>query len=212
MSSRPSAGGEQGAHWDERYRDPRYLFGERPNDFLVEAEIMLPRRSRLLVLGDGEGRNGVWLAQQGHQVTTVDLSAVGVGKAQSLAQARGATIDAHVADLNDFLDDPVSAGPWDGVVSIFCHLPAELRARVGRELSARLSPRGLLILEAYTPAQLSMGSGGPSDEVVLLTRDRVQHDWGTLQLDVRLVERRIFEGPGHQGLSSVIQVLGQPKH
>ncbi len=198
-------------HWNERYRDPRYLFGERPNDFLVEAEIMLGRGSRLLVIGDGEGRNGVWLAQQGHQVTTVDLSEVGVAKSRALAQARGVELDAHVANLTDFLDQPASAGPWDGVVSIFCHLPPEVRSQISPELATRLAPRGLLILEAYTPAQIGLGSGGPSDESVLLTRDRVEHDWGSLQLDIRLVERRIFEGPGHQGLSSVIQVLGQPR-
>ncbi|WP_203568307.1 SAM-dependent methyltransferase [Aestuariimicrobium ganziense] len=196
-------------HWDERYRDERYLFGERPNDFLVEAEIMLPRRSRVLVLGDGEGRNGVWLAQQGHDVTTVDLSEVGAAKARRLAESRGVTIEAHVADLAKFVGSPAARGPWDGIVSIFCHLPAALRAEVGRALTPELSARGSLIIESYTPAQIGLGTGGPSDESVLLTRDRVLADWPDLVLDCKVLERRIFEGHGHQGLSAVIQVLGR---
>jgi len=200
----------QRQRWDERYADDRYLFGERPNDFLVQAEIMLPRHSRVLVLGDGEGRNGVWLAQQGHQVVTVDISEVGVAKARRLAASKSVEIDFHVADLADFVDDEASAGPWDGIVSIFCHLPPELRRRVAQALSPRLSDRGKLIMEAYTPAQLSLGTGGPPDESLLMTRERVLRDWPDLVLDVRVLERRIFEGHGHQGLSAVVQVLGQP--
>jgi SAM-dependent methyltransferase len=201
-------------HWDARYDDPRYLFGERPNDFLVEAEVMIPRRSRdeggrVLVLADGEGRNGVWLARQGHRVTTVDFSAVAVDKALALADRAQVTIEAHVADLAEFVDSEAASGEWDGLVVIFVHLPAELRRAVAEALSPRLSERGVMILEGFTPAQLSMGTGGPSDEALLYTRERVLADWPDLQLDVRLVERRVFEGPGHRGLSSVVQVLGR---
>lgn len=73
-----------------------------------------------------------------------------------------------------------------------------------------MSPHGLLILEAYTPAQLSLGTGGPADDELLMTRERALADWPGWRLDIKLVERRIFEGMAHQGLSSVIQVLGQP--
>ncbi|MGJ6980933.1 class I SAM-dependent methyltransferase [Aestuariimicrobium soli] len=200
--------------WDERYRDPRYLFGERPNDFLVEAEVMIPRRSateggRVLVLADGEGRNGVWLARQGHRVTTVDFSAVGVDKARRLAAAQGVELDAHVADLADFIDEPAAEGPWDAIVLVFVHLPQDLRRRVAAALTPRLGERGVVIIEGYTPAQLSLGTGGPQDESLMYTRERVISDWPGLRLDVRVTERRIFEGPGHQGLSAVVQVLGQ---
>lgn len=194
--------------WDERYAHPNFVFGYRPNDFLKANELMLPRRGRVVVLGDGEGRNGVWLAQQGHQVTTVDLSRVGVAKARGLAAERGVEIDAHVGDLSTWLDTDAAQGPWDGIVSIFCHLPPELRRRVAAALCPRLSPRGLLLLEAYTPAQIGLGTGGPPNEQLLYTPPRVEADWGELLLDVKLVERRIFEGMGHQGLSSVVQVLG----
>ncbi|MEL4504250.1 class I SAM-dependent methyltransferase [Luteococcus sp. H138] len=197
--------------WNSRYSHPNYLYGYRPNDFLVAAEVMLRRGSRVLVLGDGEGRNGVWLAQKGHQVTTVDISEVGAAKARTLAGERGVTLDIQVADLADWVHGPAAQGPWDGIVSIFCHLPAELRRGVADALTPQLAAQGKLIMETYTPAQPSMGTGGPKNPEVLLTRQNVLDEWPGLDLDVRMVERRIFEGMGHQGLSSVLQVLGLRK-
>ena len=197
--------------WDDRYDHPNYFYGFRPNDFLVTAEVMVRRRGRVLVLGDGEGRNGVWLAQKGHDVTTVDISEVGARKARVLAQERGVELDIQVADLADWVQGAAALGPWDAIVSIFCHLPSGLRYDVARALTPQLAPTGKLIMEAYTPAQPSMGSGGPKNEDLLMTRQKVVNDWPGLLLDVRITERRIFEGMGHQGLSSVIQVLGQPR-
>lgn len=197
------------AAWDDRYEHPNHLFGYKPNDFLKANELLLRRGSRVLCLGDGEGRNGVWLAERGHHVTSVDYSAVAVRKAQVWAAERGVGIDARVADLAEWIHAPAAAGPWDAVVSIFCHLPPPLRTRVGQAFVRAMAPGGWLLLEAYTPAQLQLGTGGPRTEEVLMTRERVLEDWAGLVLDVKLVERRIFEGMGHQGLSSVVQVLGQ---
>lgn len=197
--------------WNDRYSHPNHLYGYRPNDFLVAAEVMVRRASRVLVLGDGEGRNGVWLAQKGHRVTTVDISEVGAAKARTLAGERGVELDIQVADLADWIHTPAAQGPWDAVVLIFCHLQPELRRAVADALTPQLAPQGKLIMESYTPAQPSMGTGGPKDPAVLLTRQNVLEEWAGLDLDVRMVERRIFEGMGHQGLSSVLQVLGQRK-
>ena len=144
-------------------------------------------------------------------VTTVDISEVGARKARVLAQERGVELDIQVADLADWVQGAAALGPWDAIVSIFCHLPSGLRYDVARALTPQLAPTGKLIMEAYTPAQPSMGSGGPKDEDLLMTRQKVVNDWPGLLLDVRITERRIFEGMGHQGLSSVIQVLGQPR-
>ena len=208
---RPAPVAGEAERWDARYSHPKFVYGYRPNDFLVDNGLMLRRGSRVLCLGDGEGRNGVWLAEQGHRVTSIDLSTVGVAKARLLASERGVSIDAHVGDLVEWLRvDPAAQGPWDAVVMIFVHLAPEERRQVAELVTPRLSPRGLLVLEAFTPAQRQLGTGGPSDERLLLTRDRVLHDWPGLRLDIRLTDRRIFEGMGHQGLGSVIQVLGQP--
>lgn len=205
----PLSGDELRRLWDDRYDHPNNLFGYRPNDFLVTAEVMLRRGSRLLVLGDGEGRNGVWLAQQGHRVTTVDISEVGVAKARALAAERKVNLDAQVADLAEWIHTPAAEGPWDGIVVIFCHLPPGLRAEVARVLTGQLAPQGKLLMEVYTPAQPAMGTGGPTDEDLLMTRPKVEADWPGLDLDIMITERRIFEGMAHQGLSSVLQVLGQ---
>lgn len=194
--------------WDDRYAHPNFVFGYRVNDFLKQQSRLLKPGSRVLCLGDGEGRNGVWLAQQGHAVVSLDFSRVALDKAERLAAERGTTIETWCVDLAEWVDLPAPERGWDAVVSIFVHLPAALRRRVAATATAQCNPGAKLILEAYTPAQLSLGTGGPKDIDLLLTRADVQTDWAGWHLDVRLVERRIFEGMGHQGLSSVVQALG----
>jgi len=112
--------------WNERYSAPEYVYGTEPNAFLVEAAPLIPP-GRVLALADGEGRNGVYLATRGHRVTSVDLSPVGLDKARRLAAERGVPIDTVVADLEDYVITPDS---WQGIVSIFCHLPPPVRRRL----------------------------------------------------------------------------------
>ena len=197
--------------WNERYSRYDSFYGYRPNDFLVQAEVMLRRGGRVLVVGDGEGRNGTWLAQKGHQVTSVELSPKGVEKALGLSREREVSIDAQVGDLAEWVHSDAAQGPWDAIVWIFVHLEPQLRRQVAEGFQTRLAPRGKLLMEVFTPAQLQLGAGGPEDDEFMVTRTEVQDDWSALDLDVRIVERRIFEGRGHQGLASVLQVLGQPK-
>lgn len=194
--------------WDERYSHPQHVFGYRPNDFLKAQSRFLKPRSRVLCIGDGEGRNGVWLAERGHDVVSLDQSRVGLAKAEALAAERGTTIETRLVDLASWVGQPAPSRQWDAVVWIFVHLPPTLRRAVAETLTAQCAPGAKLILEAYTPAQLALGSGGPTDAELLLTREDVLADWKGWHLDVRLVERRIFEGMAHQGLGSVVQVLG----
>ncbi|MGA1260088.1 MAG: SAM-dependent methyltransferase, partial [Ilumatobacteraceae bacterium] len=132
-----------GQSWDERYAEDGFAFGTEPNDFLRDVASRLPV-GRTLCLGDGEGRNGVYLAGLGHRVTTIDLSPVGVVKARRLATDRGVTIDAQVADLDNY---DLGSGTWDCIVSIFCHLPPELRHRVHTAIPRALSDGGCLVFE-----------------------------------------------------------------
>lgn len=194
--------------WDQRYSHPNHVFGYRPNDFLAASARMLRPASRVLCLGDGEGRNGVHLAGLGHDVVSLDFSAVGQAKARRLAEEKGVELETWLVDLADWVDHPAPERPWDAVVSIFCHLPPPLRARVAQVATSQTRPGGMLLLEAYTPAQVALGTGGPTDPALLMTRQDVGTDWQGWTLDVRLVERRIFEGMGHQGLSSVVQAMG----
>ncbi|MCC2593487.1 class I SAM-dependent methyltransferase [Tessaracoccus sp. OS52] len=195
--------------WDQRYSHPNYVFGYKPNDFLAANASFLRPGSRVLCLGDGEGRNGVFLASRGHHVVSLDFSAVALTKARQLASEKGVELETWHLDLADWVGQPAPEQPWDAIVSIFCHLPPDLRAEVARTATAQTRPGGMLLLEAYTPAQLALGTGGPKDPDLLLTRPAVLADWQGWTLDVRLLERRIFEGMGHQGLSSVVQVLGK---
>lgn len=194
--------------WDERYRHPNFVYGYRPNDFLKGQARLLRPGSRVLCLGDGEGRNGVWLAQQGHDVVSLDFSQVALAKARALAQERGVAIETRCVDLAEWVDQPDPEQPFDAVVSIFLHLPAPLRRRVAQTATRQCAPGAKLILEAFTPAQPALGSGGPREPELLLSRADVQADWEGWRLDVRILERRIFEGMAHQGLSSVVQALG----
>ncbi len=165
----------------------------------------------VLVLGDGEGRNGVYLASLGHRVVTVDLSPVGVAKAEKLAKERGVDIDAHVADLADF---DMGVEKWDAVVSIFCHLPSALRKQVHESVKRALRPGGIFILEAYNRANIGRGVGGPQSSDMTVELGEVEaefSDW-TIARNVA-VERQIEEGDYHSGLSSVTQfVVQRPAH
>ncbi len=133
--------------WDQRFAEPGYKYGTAPNAFLQQHAQRLAPGSRVLLPGDGEGRNGVWLAQQGHQVTSADLSAVGLQKASALAAERGVALTTLQVDLADWCPEPDS---FDAIVIIFTHLPEPMRAGAHRRLAQGLRSGGLL-LRCSTP-------------------------------------------------------------
>ena len=122
--------------WDERYSTAEYAYGVEPNGFLASHYQALPR-GRILSLAEGEGRNAVFLARQGYEVTAVDGSAVGLRKAENLARENAVSFHCIHADLATFA---IAAQAWDGIVSIFCPLPSELRAQVHAGVVAGLRP------------------------------------------------------------------------
>lgn len=196
-------------NWDQRYSHPNHVYGYRPNDFLVAQARFLRPRARILCIGDGEGRNGVFLAGLGHQVVSLDFSRVGLDKAEALARDKGVGLETWCVDLAEWVHHPPPAYRWDAVVSVFPHLEPGLRRQVAATVTSQCAPGAMLVLEEFTPAQPALGSGGPTDPQVLLTRPQAQEDWVGWHLDVRLVERRIFEGMAHQGVCSVVQALGK---
>ena len=146
--------------WDERFSGEHYVYGEKPNAFLVRHTPLLASGARALVPGDGEGRNGVWLARNGMEVLSVDSSAVGLGKAKQLAERHGVTIKSEVADLTSWAW-PESI--FDAVVAIFLHLPPQTCSDIHAAMLKALKPSGLIILQAFRPEQLGYASGGPKD-------------------------------------------------
>lgn len=192
--------------WDARYSENGYVFGTKPNDFLSDVAGRIPEGA-VLCIGDGEGRNGVFLAQQGFSVTSLDASAVGMRKAAALAQAHGVPLATIVADLAEYRFMPEA---WDGLVSIYVHLPPALRRRVHAQAAAALKPGGVFVLEAYTPAQLQFGTGGPSSADMLMTLTDLRADLAGLTLEIaREIERDVVEGVYHTGRAAVVQILAR---
>jgi len=193
--------------WDERFAGDDYVFGTAPNDFLVEQSGLL--RSPVLSLGEGEGRNAVFLASKGHDVHAVDSSAVGLSKAQSLARSRGLDIRTILMDLADY--EPPD-GHYEAVVSIFAHLPSTVRQQLYPRVTRCLKPGGILLIEAYAEAQISRDTGGPKDLDMLMSIGKIQQELpGFESLFLREVERDVCEGHGHTGAACVVQFIGRRK-
>jgi SAM-dependent methyltransferase len=191
--------------WDERYGAQGFLYGTSPNDFLAEVAPRLKKKGRVLSLGEGEGRNGVYLASLGFDVTGVDGSRVGLAKAQQLARTKGVALETVTADLTDFTITP---GAWDGIVSIWCHLPSAIRAAVHAQAVRGLAPGGAFVLEAYRPEQLAYKTGGPKDKDFLPSLEDLRKELAGLDFEIgRELDRDVHEGALHHGKSAVVQVL-----
>ena len=201
--SRPAANPD---FWDKRYLEPGWAYGQEPNEFLKAEAGRIPF-GEVLCLAEGEGRNAVHLAGLGYRVEAVDLSSAGLAKAQTLATCRGLKIKTTQADLGVF--DPGQAR-WQGIVSIFVHLPASIRREVHQRMVQALSPGGVLLLEAYTPAQLALGTGGPKEVERLCSAVELAEDFaGLVPLICRELQREVMEGKYHHGPGAVAQFLGR---
>lgn len=192
--------------WDERYQADHFVYGTAPNDFLRSQVANLPP-GRVLCLAEGEGRNAVYLAEQGFEVTAVDQSSVGLAKAERLAAEHGVAITTLVADLGDFHIEPHA---WDGIVSIFAHMPPSARRHIHREVVSGLRPGGVLLLEAYRPAQLEYKTGGPPVAALMMDLDGLRDELAGLEFEFAAeTERDIQEGSLHHGEGAVVQVLAR---
>ncbi|KAL7518965.1 hypothetical protein ACHAWX_003764 [Stephanocyclus meneghinianus] len=200
--------------WNDRYASSDYMYGTQPNDFL-ESIANNPRylhpSSKILSIGEGEGRNAVHLGKLGHFVTGVDASSVGIEKARKLASEHGVTnVIFEVADLSQY---DFGIEKWDAVVSIFCHLPPQLRRQVYRQIVDALKPGGTLILEAYTPTQLEYKTGGPPVAEMMCTLEGLREELGHGGWIEFVIgeekERSVVEGTLHTGLAHVVQVVGR---
>lgn len=193
--------------WDERYQAGGYYYGAEPNDFLREYYGQIARGGEVLCLAEGEGRNAVFLAAQGYAVVAVDQSAVGLRKAERLAALKGVRITTIQADLAEYRIEP---DRWDGIVSIWCHLPRSLRAELHRQVVVGLRHGGVLLLESYTPEQLRYGTGGPPTIDLLAKLSDLRHELDGLTFSHAVeCERVVTEGYGHSGLSAVVQVIAR---
>lgn len=194
--------------WNARYDRDDYLFGEGPNAFLVAQASRLHPGMRALAIADGEGRNGVWLAERGLSVVTTEIAPRAVEKALALAERRGVVLDARLADLETWTW-PETA--FDIVVGVFIQFaPPEERDRMFARMKSALKPGGLILLQGYRPEQIAYGTGGPRQVENLYTESLLRDafdDFDILHLESH--DDEIAEGVGHAGPSALIDLVAR---
>ena len=194
--------------WDARFSADDYIFGTEPNVWLAQHQALLAPGSQVLAVADGEGRNSVWLAQQGMHVDAFDISPVGVAKARKLADSAGVAVNFTICDCNDW---DWQANRYDAVVAIFIQFAdPDTRKRLFAHIVDSLKPGGLLLLQGYTPRQLEYKTGGPPLLDHLYTEDLLREEFPSLDiLELSSYESVLREGTQHSGQSAVIGFVGK---
>jgi cyclopropane fatty-acyl-phospholipid synthase-like methyltransferase len=200
------------AMWDELYGQKEYAYGVNPNEFLKEALQRYKVRGKILFPADGEGRNGVYAAEQGLLVTSFDLSIEGKKKALNLAEERGVQLRYEVGNL---FEQDVLAPEYDAVALIYAHFPPNLRAQYHQKVVDLLAEGGLIIIEGFSTNNLPYREknpkvGGPANIEMLFTEEMMQTDFRNLEiLYLEEVETELKEGLYHVGLGKVIRFIGR---
>jgi SAM-dependent methyltransferase len=194
--------------WQQRFSAPGYLFGTAPNEFLKSKAHLLKKGQTALAVADGEGRNGVFMAECGLDVLSVDFAPAAQDKLRKLAAERGVTLKVEQADIEN-QDWPEAA--FDVVAAIFIQFsPPAARAKVFAGMKRTLKPGGLLLLQGYGVRQLEYRTGGPSRLENLYTREILEQAFGDFaSLEIREHDDIIAEGDGHGGMSALIDLVGR---
>lgn len=194
--------------WNLRFSEPDYVFGTAPNRFLASKKDLFRKGEKALCVADGEGRNSVWLAEQGLEVEAFDFSPIAVDKARALAAAHGVRVNYELASVDGWRW-PQAA--YDVVAAIFVQFAGpEMRARMFARMAQALKPGGLLLLEGYAPKQLEYRTGGPSQVENLYTEALLREAFRDLEiLELRAYEAELEEGWRHAGRSALIDLVAR---
>ena len=197
--------------WNARFARDDYLFGEQPNAFLRKHAHWIEPGGSVLCVADGEGRNGVWLAEQGHRVTSFDFAPNALAKAKRLAQSRNVHADQQLGDAYSW---PWSARQYDALVAVFIQfLPPHRRDDGFAGMMSAIRPGGVFLLEGYRPEQVDYRTGGPPKREHMYTREwleRTFSGWEILVLDD--YDAEIHEGHAHDGMSALIDLVAKKTH
>ncbi len=195
------------ARWNERFATENYLFGDKPNRYLLE-KIALLQKGKALSIADGEGRNSVWLATQGFEVDAFDFSPVAIEKAQKLADAHQVRVNFHCSDWQNFDWQPEQ---YDAIAGIFFQFAdPESRSKLFEKLNFALKPGGTLIIQGYGKSQMQYKSGGPGILENLYDEELLLSSFSSYKtLDLRTYLEEVDEGPGHSGMSALVGFVGQ---
>ena len=196
--------------WDERYSGEQYHFGTEPNAFLHSQQSLLIPGMSCLAMADGEGRNGVWLAEQGLHVLSVDLSIIALAKAKKLAEQRSVKVKFDQIDLTQW---DWGTDRFDVVAAIFIQFASpEMREQIFNRIKHSLKSGGLLLLQGYTPRQLHYCTGGPSQAENLYTETLLREAFADMEIiELREHDDIILEGEGHSGMSALIDLVARKK-
>lgn len=194
--------------WNERFSTPDYLFGEEPNEFLVQQSYWLDPGSKVLCIADGEGRNGVWLARQGHKVLSNDFSSAAQEKARALAEKCQVEVAFDSQSLEEF---SWPSDTFDAVIGIFFQFAApDLRSAIFAGMKRVVVPGGLVIIEGYRPEQLDYGTGGPKALDQLYTVDMLAGAFADFEiLHLESIDKEVEEGKGHRGISALVDLVAR---
>ncbi len=195
-------------HWNDRYSNDEFIYGKEPNKFF-EEELNKLNLGKILMLGEGEGRNAVYAASLGWSVDAVDQSEAGKVKAMQLSSERKVKINYYVEDLYSYTPEQ---NHYDAAVFIFLHLEERLRSIVFKKAIDSLKPGGKIILEVFEKNQIKYDSGGPKDEELLYSLEDISEE--LIELNFEKFSKEIVildEGKYHQGKASVIRFVGE-KH
>jgi 2-polyprenyl-3-methyl-5-hydroxy-6-metoxy-1,4-benzoquinol methylase len=197
--------------WNARFNKQEFIFGKEPNEYLAaQAAQYLKVGDAVLCIADGEGRNGVWLAKQGMQVTGFDVSDIALAKAKQFAADKEVNIQYSLCDTDSF---DWQANQYDAVIAIFIQFadPA-MRAKIFKQVQQTLKPGGLFILQGYTPKQLEYKTGGPSLLEHLYTEEMIRElsqDFEVLNL--QCYEKELSEGARHTGMSALLGMVAKKR-
>jgi 2-polyprenyl-3-methyl-5-hydroxy-6-metoxy-1,4-benzoquinol methylase len=194
--------------WDQRFAAPEYIFGTAPNAFLSAQAQRFKCGDRVLDVACGEGRNSVWLAGLGCEVTGIDVSPLALGKARRLADTHGVKVEFAEVDIRDWQWQP---NGFDAVVCIFIQFaePSQ-RTRLFEGIETTLTPGGLLVLQGYTPKQLEYKTGGPPQADHMYTQALLQEAFRHLDIvHLREHEEILAEGTKHVGRSALIDLVAR---
>ena len=196
------------ARWNERFSAPGYHFGTAPNEFLKSQAHLLKAGQTALSIADGEGRNGVFLAEQGLDVRSIEFSPRAIAKARELAASRGVALTIEQADV---LHWTWPVAQFDVIAAIFIQFAdAAERPRIFSGIKQALRPGGLLLMQGYRPEQLAYGTGGPRQVGNLYTRALLEEAFADFtSLDIREHDDVIREGDAHSGMSALIDLVGR---
>jgi 2-polyprenyl-3-methyl-5-hydroxy-6-metoxy-1,4-benzoquinol methylase len=193
--------------WNERYSSKEYVYGENPNHFLKEQLEKITVPGKLLLPGEGEGRNAVYAAKLGWEVDGYDQSTAGKFKAIKLADKNNVKINYQIADLLEFTS---SKDKYDVIAIIYVHLNTKLRKSFNEKIIEALKPGGKIILELFSKEQLGKSSGGPQDLEMLYSLDEIKKDFSSLKSIILKEETiNIEEGEKHSGEANVVRFVGE---